>query len=176
MIDQDFSLEIEKLQEKLRAHYEKKYSENNEIKIHDTNATATGDDLLIRSPQRHSKIAIAEPSSPNLQNEQPFELKQSKPNNSNLSTKVDQANSIKLLEQYVSQNNLGELNFETVSIEVKSGGNGNKGKKITKFVSSVEVGEESFQTFPNFFHTEEQAEKAAYAENGELRVVQITSL
>ena len=52
-------------------------------------------------------------------------------------------------------------------MEVKSGGggpnqkNGNKGKKITKFVSTVKVGEQSFQTFPNSYPTKEQAEEAA---------------
>ena len=53
-------------------------------------------------------------------------------------------------------------------MEVKSGGsggpnqkNGNKGKKVTKFVSTVKVGEQSFQTFPNSYSTKEQAEEAA---------------
>lgn len=80
----------------------------------------------------------------------------------------NQVNSIKLLEQYFSQNNLGELTFKTASMEVKSGGsggpnqkNGNKGKKVTKFVSTVKVGEQSFQTFPNSYSTKEQAEEAA---------------
>ena len=81
---------------------------------------------------------------------------------------ANQVNSIKLLEQYFSQNNLGELTFKTASMEVKSGGsggpnqkNGNKGKKVTKFVSTVKVGEQSFQTFPNSYSTKEQAEEAA---------------
>ena len=70
------------------------------------------------------------------------------------------------MEQYFSQNNLGELTFKTASMEVKSGGgpnqkNGNKGKKVTKFVSTVKVGEQSFQTFPNSYSTKEQAEEAA---------------
>ena len=102
---------------------------------------------------------------------------QSKPNSNNQNQTppqqapkpaTNQVNSIKLLEQYFSQNNLGELTFKTASMEVKSGGsggpnqkNGNKGKKVTKFVSTVKVGEQSFQTFPNSYSTKEQAEEAA---------------
>jgi len=102
------------------------------------------------------------------QDQQQSQSQQSKPNSSNPTPKANQVNSIKLLEQYFSQNNLGELTFKTASVEVKSGGsggpnqkNGNKGKKITKFVSTVKVGEQSFQTFPNSYPTEEQAEEAA---------------
>ena len=105
------------------------------------------------------------------------ESNQSKPNSSSNNQNqtppapkpaANQVNSIKLLEQYFSQNNLGELTFKTASMEVKSGGsggpnqkNGNKGKKVTKFVSTVKVGEQSFQTFPNSYATKEQAEEAA---------------
>ena len=105
------------------------------------------------------------------------ESNQSKPNSSSNNHNqtppapkpaANQVNSIKLLEQYFSQNNLGELTFKTASMEVKSGGsggpnqkNGNKGKKVTKFVSTVKVGEQSFQTFPNSYSTKEQAEEAA---------------
>ena len=105
------------------------------------------------------------------------ESNQSKPNSSSNNQNqtppapkpaANQVNSIKLLEQYFSQNNLGELTFKTASMEVKSGGsggpnqkNGNKGKKVTKFVSTVKVGEQSFQTFPNSYSTKEQAEEAA---------------
>merc|ERR1719270_864155 len=51
---------------------------------------------------------------------------QSKQNNSNNTPPkaMNQVNSIKLLEQYFSQNNLGELTFKTASMEVKSGGGG----------------------------------------------------
>jgi len=102
------------------------------------------------------------------QDQQQSQSQQSKPNSSNPTPKANQVNSIKLLEQYFSQNNLGELTFKTATVEVKSGGgggpnqkNGNKGKKITKFVSTVKVGEQSFQTFPNSYPTKEQAEEAA---------------
>ena len=74
---------------------------------------------------------------------------------------------MKQLENYFNQNNLGDLAFKTAPMEMKVGtGNNkmnNKGKKMTKWVSTVKVGEQSFQTFPNSFNSKEQAEEAAAA-------------
>jgi len=128
-------------------------------------------------PGQQNKSQFQRPVQDQQQSQSNRETNQSKPssssNNQNQTPPApkpaaNQVNSIKLLEQYFSQNNLGELTFKTASVEVKSGGsggpnqkNGNKGKKVTKFVSTVKVGEQSFQTFPNSYSTKEQAEEAA---------------
>ena len=59
--------------------------------------------------------------------------------------------SVKVLQQYFSENNLGELTFKTASMEVKYRGGPNQ----KKFVSTVKVGEQSFPTFPNSYSTED---------------------
>ena len=85
------------------------------------------------------------------------------PSSSNPKNNVD---NVQILEQYFSQNNLGELTFKTATMEMKAGGGNNpknKAKKVTRFVSTVRVGESNFQTFPNSFVTKEQAEDAAAA-------------
>ena len=59
---------------------------------------------------------------------------------------------------------MGEPTFKTAMMEMKVGTNNkmnNKGKKMTKWVSTVQVGEQRFQTFPNSFNSKEQAEEAA---------------
>lgn len=103
----------------------------------------------------------------NYQSQQQSKSQQHHQNSSssNSSSKsANQVNSIKILEQYFSQNQLGELTFKTASMEVKSGGGQNQKKKgITRFVSTVKVGDQSFQTFPNAYNSKEQAEDAAAA-------------
>lgn len=80
--------------------------------------------------------------------------------------------SVTLLERYFSQNNLGELAFKTAPIggnvknnNVGGGNNGGKNgagaKKVIRFVSTIKVGDQSFQTFPNSYNTKELAEEAA---------------
>ena len=97
---------------------------------------------------------------------QPRQSQQQVPQQPNQNKNKNQVSSVKLLEQYFSQNSLGELNFKTAYMEVKSGtGNkqnkGSKEKKMTRYVSTVKVANQSFQTFPNSFNTKEQAEEAA---------------
>ena len=62
---------------------------------------------------------------------------------------------------------MGEPTFKTAPMEMKVGNSNNKmnnkGKKMTKWVSTVQVGEQRFQTFPNSFNSKEQAEEAAAA-------------
>ena len=87
-------------------------------------------------------------------------------NNSKNSASASSVNSVQILEQYFAQNNLGELTFKTATMEMKAGGGNNpknKAKKKTQYVSTVKVGEQSFQTFPNSYSSKEQAEAEAAA-------------
>ena len=87
-------------------------------------------------------------------------------NNSKNNASASSVNSVQILEQYFAQNNLGELTFKTATMEMKAGGGNNpknKAKKKTQYVSTVKVGEQSFQTFPNSYSSKEQAEAEAAA-------------
>ena len=97
---------------------------------------------------------------------------QQQSNASTTSSTARPKNCVKILQQYFADNSasqgLGILTFKTATLEMKSGGGNNKnnkskGKTQTRYVSTVKVGEQSFQTFPNEFPTKEQAEEAAAA-------------
>jgi hypothetical protein len=63
------------------------------------------------------------------------------------------ADAMKLLLNYFQQHNLGEPSFTTATMEMKTGGKNSKGKKLTRYVSTVKVGEQRFQTFPQEYPT-----------------------